>query len=200
MPLKSWSWSLLLSLKADPWTELVWLIVFIFFSPRRAWGTFQGVNGLISGPNWLRSKFPHSVLLILIDCTLLLKILPQYMRQGEVSGQALSHLHTNNMHVLFCCCYFFFFMLLCTLQVCVPVQPFFTAQGASGVWLHQQAHHPRSDQTDHSHPQQGESHAHCTIFVPWLQDIYFHWKPLIKTPPKIPHKHSPLVICYIIVT
>lgn len=69
----------------------------------------------------------------------------------------MSHSNTGfviSPRVLFC-----FF-----LQVRVSVQPFSTAPGFGGVWLHQQAHHSRSGQTDHPHPQQGESHAHHTYF------------------------------------
>lgn len=82
------------------------------------------------------------------------------MSHVYVPGQWMSHFH--GLRAFFSFFSLFNPPLLC-MQVRLSVQPFSPAQGSGGFRLHQQAHHPRANQTDHPHPQQGESHAHRAI-------------------------------------
>lgn len=86
----------------------------------------------------------------------------QYTRLRNVCGSVMTHslaAFLISLHVSFVV------VVLLYVQVRIPVQSVSTAQGSSGVRLHQQARHPQSDQTDHTHPQQGESLAHHTVSV-----------------------------------
>lgn len=138
----------------------LWGIWSLFFHFRLVWRTFWAVNSLISGPNRLWSKSPHTV-----------------------SNASFSH--------LFAVCMFFFFFLLLLLCLRIPAQSEFTAQGSGGVRLHQQALRPRPDQTDHPQPQQGESRAHHTVLVQWLQDYVFLRHRKAANYPKC----NPVLIC-----
>lgn len=99
----------------------------------------------------------------------------------------MSHSFTDIVIIL----HFFVFFVLLGLQVRFPVQPFSTAQGSGGVRLHQQASHPQSDQTDHPHPQQGESRDH-DYFCPVITR---HLSMALESSSQNHPKHHPVLIC-----